>query len=186
MDNGRLIVRYPRAGPVIGAALFGGACYGFLDFQFLHHIAFDIPPAAKPSLLFWFGLLAATWCFLVCAKTAVFPSLLFSADQNGVKIGRGIFRNVVLDFSWVQVVDIRSATIAHMMSAGLSTTVPAIEIVFDTSVVLPTFGDEMACASGRSSYVIAHSLIRLPIDATVARLRKLKDDSAPRRAVSSR
>ena len=180
MDNGGLIIRYPRAGPVIGAVLFGGACYGFLDFQFLHHIAFDIASAAKPSLLFWLGLSAATWCFVVCAKTAVFPSLLFSADQDGIKIGRGIFHNIVLDFSWCQVVDVRPATISHMMSGGLFAKVPAIEIAFDPSIVLPTFGDEMACASGRSSYVVAQHLFLLPIDAIVARLRKLKKDSAHR------
>ena len=121
---------------------------------------------------------AAAVSFLICFKTALFPSLLFAADRDGVRIGRGIFRNVIVEFGWEKVVEIKAAAITHLMPNGLATFMPAVEISFDPSVILPASGDEMAHASGKSNYVVAQRLIRLPLDEVISNLRQLKEDSA--------
>jgi hypothetical protein len=170
------IVHYPRTGCVVGSLIFGAAAYGLLIYYTHHPREFDPRYGVASALGWWFIFVCVAGSLLVCVKTVIFPSLLFAADFSGVRLGRGIFKNRVTNIDWRHVIDIRASSMPFSMGpAGpmISRYVPALEIVFDPSVVLPSTGLDLAYSSG-DKFLLAQSVIGCSPDELIGGMRDLK------------
>ena len=131
------INRVPAA---IAAVLFGAGAGLFLHAAVFGHIDIDL----KPTWM-WAAFAGCGFTALMCLKSAMFPSLIFEADCNGIKIGRGLLINRLRHIHWDREIKIEEGTIKSMRkkvgSGHLHTVeVPAVKLVFDEYIDLGNLG----------------------------------------------
>ncbi|MDY6973182.1 MAG: hypothetical protein SV775_12750 [Thermodesulfobacteriota bacterium] len=173
MRSTKIEIRFSRLGNAICGLVFGCVAYMFLDAAFLGNISIDIKPAWLWVFFFISGIVG-----LMTAKNAVFPNLIFSADSWGLNIGRGILFNRVRQIRWSELNGIEEATIRvsaqRTNMPNVIQEIPAIKLVFHSSIDLGRLGYKMARPDQKSSYLIAAKLFRRPLPDTIAMLREMK------------
>ena len=174
MRSTTIEIRFSRLGNAISGFVFGCVACVFLDAAFFGNISIDI----KPTWLWVFFVISGVVAF-VTLKNAVFPNLIFAADSLGLKFGRGVLFNKVRKIRWSELNGIEVATIRISVQRTDKTRVmqelPAIKLVFHSSIDLGRLGYKMAHPYQKSSYLIAAKLFRRSMPDTLAILRKMKE-----------
>ena len=160
--------------PVAIAAVIFGAGAGMFYAAAFGHIDIDMNPIWIWAAFAGFGSTA-----LMCLKNAVFPSLIFEADSNGIKIGRGIIINRFRLIPWDRLTKIEEGTIKSMRNSPGSrrlytVEVPAVKLVFDEFVDLGNFGYKMAHPSKRRNYLISRHILPQSLSEIISTLKEMK------------
>ena len=173
MRSSKIEIRFSRLGNAIIGLVFGCVAYIFLDAAILGNINMDIKPTWILIFFFISGIVA-----LMTLKNALFPNLIFSADSWGLKIGRGVLFNKVRQIRWSELIRVEEATIRTSVqrtnASNLIQELPAVKLVFHSSIDLGRLGYKMARPDQKSSYLIAAKLFRRPLPDTVAALTEMK------------
>jgi hypothetical protein len=167
-------LRFNRVPTSIAAVIFSAGAVLFFDAAAFGHIDLDMNPT-----WIWAACAGCGFTALMCLKNAVFPSLIFEADRNGIKIGRGLIINRIHDINWDRLTKIEEGTIKSMRkkpgSGHLYTEeVPAVKLVFDESVDLGNFGYKMAHPSKRSNFLISRQILSQSLSDTISTLKEMK------------
>jgi hypothetical protein len=164
-----------RVPVAIAAVIFGAGAGLFLDAAAFGHIDIDMNPTWM-----WAAFAGCGFTALMCLKNAMFPSLIFEADSNGIKIGRGLLINRIRHIPWDRLTKIEEGTIKSMRkrpgSGHLYTVeVPAVKLVFDEYVDLGNLGYRMAHPSKRRNYLISRDILRQPLPEIITTLKEMKE-----------
>ena len=174
MGSSEIEIRFSRLGNAISGLLFGCVAYMFFDAATLGNISIDIKTTWLWVFFFISGIAA-----LMTIKNAVFPNLIFGADSWGLKIGRGVLLNKVRQIRWTELIGIEEAiiriSIQRTNAPSLIQELPAVKLVFHSSIDLGHLGYKMARPDEKSSYLIAAKLFRRPLPDTIAALREMKE-----------
>lgn len=174
MRSTKIDIRFSRLGNAISGFVFGCVAYMFLDAAFLGNISIDI----RPIWLWIFFLISGIVAFITI-KNAVSPNLIFSADSWGLKIGRGVLFSKVHQLRWSELIGIEEAIIKISVQrsnrSNLIQELPAIKLVFHSSIDLGRLGYKMARPDKKSSYLIAAKLFRMPLPNAIEILREMKE-----------
>lgn len=174
MRSTKIEIRFSRLGNAISGLVFGCIAYMFLDAAFLGNINIDIKPTWLWVFFFISGMAA-----LMLLKNAIFPNLIFAADSLGLKIGKGVLFNKVRQIRWDELIGIEEATIKTSVQRTKEPSrireLPAIRLVFHSSIDLGRMGYKMAHPDKKSSYLIAAKLFRRSLPDTFEMLRRMKE-----------
>jgi hypothetical protein len=174
MQSTKIEIRFSRLGNAISGLVFGGIAYMFFDAALLGNISIDI----KPTWLWIFFFISGMVAFMTL-NNAVFPKLIFAADSRGLKIGRGILFNKVRQIRWSELLGIEEAII-RISAQGSNRPnrireLPAVKLVFHSSIDLGRLGYKLARPAQKNSYLIAARLFRRPLADTIAILKEMKE-----------
>ena len=127
----------------------------------------------------WVFFFISGMAALMTIKNAVFLNLIFAADSLGLKFGRGVLFNKVRQIRWSELIAIEEAiiriSVQRMNASNLIQKLPAIKLVFHSSIDLGRLGYKMARPDQKNSYLIAAKLFRRPLPDTIAALREMKE-----------
>lgn len=179
-----LEARYPRMASLIGAVVFGAFGWILYDFMFIGYLA---PKAdgvaghlatfsrAPMMFLFLYAMLAAfTFSFSVCAKTAVWPSLIFAADDDGVTLGKGVFRNTMRHLPWSEVKSVSPGKI-RVRRGQRTCTLPAVEVEFYQDHGMGRSGLNMGHPISRTKFVVAEAVLGKSVSDAIATMERLRE-----------
>jgi hypothetical protein len=177
MRSTKIEIRFSRLGNAISGLVFGCIAYVFLDAAFLGNISLDLKSTWLRVFFFISGMAA-----FMTLKNAVFPNLIFAADSSGLKIGRGFLFNKVRQIRWSELIRIEEATIRILVQRthkpNLTHELPAVKLVFHSSMDLGRLGYKMARPDQKSSYLIAAKLFCRSLPDAIAMLREMKEKCA--------
>ena len=159
-----------------GHVIIGAILFGFLGAAILY---------ADHSTDDPFGIILGPIFLFVCLlslKILISPIIMFSADQRGITIGKGLVRHTHTLVPWSKVVSINESTMTRLgPKAGSSkgvqkVVVCSIRVEFDESVNLGTYGYAGASPS-RNRYSIQPKMFGLGTDGAdvVLGLLEMKD-----------
>ncbi len=173
MRSTEIEIRFSRWGNAIVGLIFGGISYLALDAAFLGNIRIDMKP-----IWLWVAFGISGFTALFTLKNAISPNLIFAAGSRGLRIGRGVLFNRVRQIRWSELNGIEEAIIRISVQRtnmpNLIQELPAIKLVFHSSIDLGRLGYKMARPNQKSRYLIAAKLFRRPLPDTIAMLREMK------------
>jgi hypothetical protein len=168
-------LRFNRLPTAIAAVIFGAGAVMFLDAAAFGHIDIDMNPT-----WIWAAFTGCGFTAFMCLKNAVFPSLIFEAGSDGIKIGRGLIINHIRHINWDRLTKIEEGTIKSMRkrpgSGHLYTVeVPAVKLMFDEFVDLGNLGYKMAHPSERRNFLISRHILSQPLSEIISTLKEMKE-----------
>ena len=169
-------IRFARIPNAIGAIVFGAPTCIVADALFIGK--WDLGGFSRGDWVAWVLFVAFAIGTLWCLKTALFPSLMFSWDTSGVKIGRGVFVNRVISVPWAHVLDVTESkmtvTVNRHDRTSTEKQVPAVRVTVDDSIDLGHSGFNYARPTTRHDYRIAEKRFRRPLAEVVQTLKEMK------------
>lgn len=132
---------------------------------------------APLGFLFIYAMLAGMFfSFLVCAKTAVWPSLIFAADADGVILGKGVFWNTTRRLPWSAVESLSPGKV-RIRNRNHSYTQPALRIEFHQDHGMGNTGLKFGHPVKSTAFVVAESVMGRSVDNAIDTLEQLRKDA---------
>ena len=176
MQSKEIEIRFPRLSSAITGLLFSGVALFFLDAALLRNINIDMGPN-----WLWVFFCISGLAALMTLKNAVSPNLIFAANRNGLRIGRGVLFNKIREIHWGVLKGIEEGTmittIRRQNGPNVHREIPAVRLVFDESIDLGRLGYEQARPDQKNNFLIAAKLFRRPLTDTLTTLKAMKNNS---------
>lgn len=172
VTNNRIEIRYPRSASLLGAIVFLGVLWMWADFGFFHSLPYAVPAEKRGGVVYWLVLLPIVLSVAMTLKTVIAPSVIFTADQRGVGLGRGVFVNRVQHVPWSQVRQIEVDKFGVNADRGRPDR--GIKLTFAAEVELSRVGLPTSRRSGEHQWEIRNSVFPESVERVAERLQAMK------------